>query len=222
MPPNRPYPSHYVTTYRCRDGALLTLRPIRPEDEPLLVRLHERLSAQTVYLRYLQVFKLSLRIAHDRLAQRCSIDYDRELALVADRTDPHTGAHEIIAVGRLIKKPGTEEAEFALLVTDQYQGAGLGSQVLRHLVAIAHQERLCRLTGIIHPENRVMQHLCEKLGFCLKCVGVQDFVQVVLELEPPLFPYYLAFRQCLFEFPNSGGGDHSLRESQKPEVFQSF
>lgn len=183
MPAIRPFPNHYVTAYLCRDGALLTLRPIRSQDESLLIRFHERLSAETVYLRYLQVLKLSLRVAHDRLARLCSIDYDREMALVADRTDPHTGAHEIIAVGRFIKKPGTAEAEFALMVADEYQGGGLGSKVLRQLVEIAHQERLCRLTGIIHPENRVMQHLCEKLGFCLKCVGLKDFVSAVLELE---------------------------------------
>jgi acetyltransferase len=84
-----------------KDGTAITIRPIRPEDEPLMVRLHEALSESSVHLRYFHAMKLSSRVAHERLTRICFIDYDREMALVADRWDPDAGRNEILAVGRL-------------------------------------------------------------------------------------------------------------------------
>ena len=81
----------------------MTIRPIRPEDEPMMVRFHEALSDRSVHFRYFHMINLSHRVAHERLTRICFIDYDREMALVAERTDPVTGSPEIIAVGRLIK-----------------------------------------------------------------------------------------------------------------------
>ena len=104
------------------------IRPIRPEDEPLLVAFHESLSERTVSLRYFHAMKLSTRVAHDRLTRICFIDYDREMALVAERQDPEVdGGREILGVGRLSKLHGTDEAEFALLVADRFQKHGLGT-----------------------------------------------------------------------------------------------
>src|SRR5271157_1922811 len=97
----RPYPTQYVAPWTAPDGLAVTIRPIRPEDEPLIVRFHEKLSENTVYLRYFQSLNLSRRIPHERLTRICFIDYDREMALVADYKDPETGEHEIIAMGRL-------------------------------------------------------------------------------------------------------------------------
>jgi len=183
-----PYPSQYVSVYPAKDGHLLTIRPIRSEDEPLLVHFHEQLSTESVYLRYLQVLKLSVRIAHDRLARRCAIDYDQEMALVAEQNDPQTGATEIVAVARFIKKPGKQEAEVALLVADHFQGVGLGTRLLQQLVEIARQEKLCRLTATIHPENCAMQHLCAKVRFSLQCAELRGLVRAVLELQAPVLP----------------------------------
>ena len=87
----RPYPTQYVAPWTAPNGLAVTIRPIRPEDEPLMVRFHEKLSEDTVYLRYFQSLKLSQRIAHERLTRICFIDYDREMALVADYKDPETG-----------------------------------------------------------------------------------------------------------------------------------
>src|SRR5262249_27737626 len=112
----RPYPSQYVTPWTLRDGSQVTIRPIRPEDEPLMVRFHEGLSERSVYFRYLHMIGLSQRIAHDRLTRVCFIDYARQIALVVER---RTGAGAaILAVGRLLKLRGTNEAEFAMLVAD--------------------------------------------------------------------------------------------------------
>ena len=89
------------------------------------------------------------------------------MALVADRRDPDAGEHEILAVGRLSILRGREEAEFALLVRDGYQGRGLGTELLRRLIGIGRDERLRRITADILKENRPMQQICRQLGFRL-------------------------------------------------------
>ena len=164
----RPYPHQYVAPCTLKDGTSITLRPIRPEDEPLLVKFHERLSERTVYFRYFGALKLSQRVAHERLTRICFQDYDRELALVADRKDPDTDEHRIMGVGRLTKTHGSSEAEFAVLVSDECQGKGLGTELLRRLLEVAREEKLSRVTGYILPENVEMARVCEKLGFQLR------------------------------------------------------
>jgi acetyltransferase len=163
----RPYPTQYVSSWTMKDGTEVTIRPIRPEDEPLIVKFHETLSERSVYMRYFHPMKLGQRVAHERLTRICFIDYEREMALVADHKDPETGTHEIIAVGRLSKSHGTNEAEFATLVSDRFQGKGLGTELLRRLLQVGRDEKLSRITADILPENLEMQRVCEKLGFYL-------------------------------------------------------
>jgi acetyltransferase len=164
----RPYPSRYIQSVTIKDGSQLTLRPIRPEDEPLLIVFHETLSESSIYLRYFHAMKLSQRVAHERLTRICFIDYDREMALVAERRDPQTGIRSILGVGRLSKLRGENTAEFAILISDRLQGLGLGTELLRSLVQIGRDEALDRIVGDILSENRVMQHICERLGFRLR------------------------------------------------------
>jgi acetyltransferase len=166
-PAIRPYPTQYAAPWTGRDGTAVLIRPIRPEDEPLMVRFHETLSERSVALRYFHAMKLSRRVAHDRLTRICFIDYDREMALVADREDPDGGGHAILGVGRLSKQHGVNEAEFALLVADRFQGQGLGSELLRRLLQIGRDEKLARITAEILPENVAMRRLCQKFGFKL-------------------------------------------------------
>ncbi|MDZ8054353.1 MAG: bifunctional acetate--CoA ligase family protein/GNAT family N-acetyltransferase [Aulosira sp. ZfuVER01] len=163
----RPYPTQYITPWTLKDGTLITIRPIRPEDEPIAVQFHKTLSEQSVYFRYFHLMKLSQRIAHERMMRLCFIDYDREMALVADYKNPTTGNHEILAVGRLSQSHGVREAEFALLVSDPYQRLGLGTEILRQLLHVGRNERIKRITADILPENVAMQRVCEKVGFRL-------------------------------------------------------
>jgi acetyltransferase len=167
-PAIRPYPTQYVATWTLKDGSPVTIRPIRPEDEPLMVQFHQTLSEHSVYFRYFHMIKLSQRVAHERLIRICFNDYDRELALVADRQDPQTSEHAILAVGRLSKRPGKNEAEFALLVGDPFQGQGLGSELLRRLLQVGRDERLDRIVADILPDNYAMQRICKELGFRLQ------------------------------------------------------
>jgi acetyltransferase len=178
----RPYPVQYVGPWTLRDGTPVTLRPIRPEDEPLMVTFHETLSARSVYLRWLHSLSLNQRIAHEQLIRMCFIDYDREMALVGEYTNPQTGQGEIIGVGHLIKTHGAHEAEIALLVTDQFQRKGLGTELLRRLIQFGHDENLQLLTGDILVENKGMQEVCRKLGFRLKYSPEARLVECELEL----------------------------------------
>jgi acetyltransferase len=164
--PIRPYPIEYVTTRKIA-GVQVTIRPIRPEDEPLMVNFHKTLSDRSVYLRYFGIVSLEKRIMHERLRRICFIDYDREIALVVDLKN-RDGPHQILGVGRLIKEHGTDEAEFAILVSDPWQGKGFGSELLKLLVQIGRKEDLRRITGRISQENTTMKAVSKQVGFTLR------------------------------------------------------
>ncbi|HEU5246626.1 MAG TPA: bifunctional acetate--CoA ligase family protein/GNAT family N-acetyltransferase [Candidatus Udaeobacter sp.] len=161
----RPYPAEYVTKRKV-GGVEVTIRPIRPEDEPLMVEFHKTLSDRSVYLRYFGIVSLQERIMHERLRRVCFIDYDREIALVVDLKN-RDGSHQILGVGRLIKEHGTDEAEFAILISDPWQGKGLGSELLKLLVQIGRRERLHRIIGHISAENITMKTVSKEVGFDL-------------------------------------------------------
>jgi acetyltransferase len=165
-PAIRPYPVQYVTPWKLKDKTPATIRPIKPEDEPLMVKFHETLSAESVYARYFSELKLTQRVAHERLTRICFNDYDREIALVAElKPSLDDAPGKIIGVGRLSKQPEVNEGEFAVLVSDEYHGRGLGAELLRRLIEIGRIEKLSRISGQVLAENHAMQHLCAKVGF---------------------------------------------------------
>lgn len=178
----RPYPVQYVGRWRTRASVEVLIRPIRPEDEPLLVKFHESLSERSIYLRYFRLLKLSQRIAHERLTRVCYIDYDREMALVVEHVDPKTQERRILAVGRLTKIHGTNAAEFAVLVTDEYQGQGIGTELLRRLVQVGRDERLALIVGDILPENTDMVAVCRRVGFRCEYSEAEGIVKAELRL----------------------------------------
>jgi len=181
-PAIRPYPIQYVQLWKMKNGNPVTVRPIRPEDEPLLVRLHQALSERTVYLRYFQPLKLSQRTAHERLTRICFIDYDREMVLAVEQKKKD-GSPEIIAIGRLSKLHGPgRDAELAVLVDDRYQGLGLGTELYRRLIAIAREEKLERVLSTILAENREMRAICQKLGFKMEADLDDGTIQAELRL----------------------------------------
>jgi acetyltransferase len=182
-PAIRPYPSAYVRDWRLPDGSAVTLRPIRPEDEPLVVAFHRTLSEQSVYFRYFHLMTLGHRIAHERLTRICFTDYDREMALVAERAGEHGAAAELLGVGRLSRIHDENAAEFAMLIADPWQRQGLGTALLGLLLEIGRQEGLERISAEILHENRGMQHVCRKLGFQLRPTAECVHAEISL-LEP--------------------------------------
>jgi acetyltransferase len=178
----RPYPTQYVSPWTMPDGTPVTIRPIRPEDEPLMVKFHESLSERSVYFRYFHAMQLTQRVAHDRLTRICFIDYDREMALVVFRKSEGTEESEILGVGRLTKVPGSREGEFAILVSDNWHHRGLGFELLKRLVDIGRDEKLTRIFGEILPENRDMLRVCDKLGFQHKYSSEDHVVRAEIAL----------------------------------------
>jgi acetyltransferase len=178
----RPYPSQYISRWTMRDGTEVLIRPIRPDDEPMVVDFHQTLSEQSVHLRFFHAMKLSQRTAHDRMVRICFNDYDREIALVAEYADPSTDARSILGVARLSRLHGTLDSEFSLLVSDRWHGLGLGTELLSRLIHVARDEKLQRILADILPENYVMQHVCEKVGFTLTRTMGADMVKARIEV----------------------------------------
>ncbi|HKW96485.1 MAG TPA: bifunctional acetate--CoA ligase family protein/GNAT family N-acetyltransferase [Bryobacteraceae bacterium] len=178
----RPYPVQYVSRWTMKDGAAVTIRPIRPEDEPMMVAFHERLSERSVYFRYFHLINLNQRTAHERLTRICFIDYDREMALVAERENPATNQHEILGVGRMTRLHGTGDAEMAILISDQFHRRGLGTELLRRLIEIGRAEKVERIVADILAENRGMQQVCERLGFRLDYQPEDGMVKAEIKL----------------------------------------
>ena len=178
-----PYPVQYVGQWTTKDGTPLTIRPIRPEDEPMMVAFHQRLSERSVYFRYFHLLNLGNARYIERLTRICFIDYDREMALVAERAGGPSGVSEILGVGRLTRTHGTNDAEMAILVSDDFHHRGLGTELLRRLIDVARREKVERITADILTENRTMQRICERLGFRLAYQAEDGTVKAEIRLN---------------------------------------
>jgi acetyltransferase len=154
----------YVSEFQARDGVSFIVRPIRPDDEPLMVDFHCHLSEETVYRRYFTPLRLDVRVAHERLLKRCLVDCHNELALVASYLD-ESGKPHLAAVARLIKIPGSNEAEVAFVVADQHQHHGLGTYLLDRIIDIARNEGIGALEAVVLTDNFSMRGLFRRAGF---------------------------------------------------------
>ncbi|MBA7626219.1 Peptidyl-lysine N-acetyltransferase Pat [subsurface metagenome] len=171
-----PYPARYVQPWRCKDGRTVVLRPVNPEDELLERGLLESLSEESLNYRFFYRLK---EITHDMLTRFCNIDYDREMAIVAEYTAG--GKRSNVGVGRLFIQPGGEIAEFAVLVADDFQGYGLGLKLCDLLIGIARDKGLRSIYGIVLNENTKMINLANRLSFNIERLSSEES-KVTLEL----------------------------------------
>ena len=171
-----PYPTRYVQPWRCRDGRVVLLRPIRPEDELLERELIAGLSEQSMRFRFFYLIK---DITHGMLTRFCNIDYEREMAIIGEYTS--NGKRRNVGVGRLMIQPGGETGEFAVLVADDFQGNGLGLKLADMLIGIAHEKKLKSIYGIALRDNTKMLRLAKKLGFMTQPYS-SDEIKIALEL----------------------------------------
>jgi acetyltransferase len=171
-----PYPTKYVQPWTCKNGRLLNLRPIKPEDEPLEAELLSNLSPDSSRFRFFITLKL---INHDMLTRFCNIDYDREIAIIAEYVNE--GKRRNVGVGRLIMDYNKDSAEYAVLVADDFQGEGLGLKLSDVLIGVARDKGLKTIYGIVLKDNVKMIGLCRKLGFSILPYSL-DEMKVVLEL----------------------------------------
>ncbi len=163
----RPYPLNYVIHSQLKDGTPIILRPIRPEDERLIVSLHKELSEKSVRQRYFEFMSLDERVAHERLIRICCTDYDREWTTVAEINGDNGKEKKIIGVARLFRVPGTRYARFSMIIIDSHHNQGVGTQLLKCLISIAKEEKIEMIDSRILSENTEMIKLCKNLGFTI-------------------------------------------------------
>ena len=157
----RPYPSEMEEEVARDDGRLFFLRPIVPEDEPILMQSFSRLHPEDIRMRFFAYMKT---LPHRYAARLCQIDYDREMALALTEHGP-AGTVPIHAVVRLFADPDNATAEFAIVVDPEVRGEGLGEFLMRRLIRHAKARCVGELFGEVLSENRPMRRLCAKLGF---------------------------------------------------------
>ncbi len=172
-----PYPSRYIIPWRLTDGQEVTLRPIRPEDEPLEEEMLTSLSERTMKERFFQTI---MGITHNMLTRFCNLDYDREMAIIAELKEGDK--KKIIAIGRLVIEPDTRNGEFAIVVQDSYQGKGLGFKLMDMLIGIAQDKYLYSIYGIVLSENERMLRATRRLGFVQQKLE-EGLTKVTLELN---------------------------------------
>ncbi|MCD6452992.1 MAG: bifunctional acetate--CoA ligase family protein/GNAT family N-acetyltransferase [Dehalococcoidales bacterium] len=171
-----PYPTKYIQPWRVRDGRQVLLRPIRPEDEPLERELIANLSPETSRFRFFHVLK---ETTHEMLNRFCNIDYDREMAIIAEYTS--NGKRRNVGVGRLLIEFGREIGEFAVVVADDFQGNGLGQKLVDMLIDVAQGKGLKSIYGVVLNDNKKMIGLGTKLGFIVERYSPEES-KLVLEL----------------------------------------
>jgi acetyltransferase len=159
----RPYPEKYRRRAALRGGGSVALRPIRPEDEPLWQRFLASCSFDSLHARFRYSFKLA---GHDMASRFCFIDYDREMAIVAELEGP--GERKLAGIGRLVADPDHEVAEYALLVADEWQGRGLGSLITEYCLEIAADWGVSRVTATTEHSNTRMLAVFRHFGFELR------------------------------------------------------
>lgn len=174
------YPKKYETLWRLRDGRTVLLRPIRSEDEPLWLEMFQNFSQQSIRYRF---FELINDTPHEIRIRYCNIDYDREIAIVAELTEE--GHRKIAGVVRLIMEPDKKMGEIAIIVADPWQNLGLGSKMMDHMIEICKDKKLEVVYGEMLKENCRAIDLMKRMGFTIQNLD-EDTVKVTLNLKEEL------------------------------------
>jgi acetyltransferase len=179
----RPYPKRLEQEVRLSDGTELLLRPIRPEDEPLIHAMFARLTPEDIRLRFFAPMKA---LSHQAAARMTQIDYDREMALVAVERGAD-GAPEIMGVVRISADPDNVRAEYAVLVRSDFKGHGLGWRLMNEILRYARERGLRVVHGQVLRENTTMLRICRELGF-VRRDDPDDPGVVEVEIDLERFP----------------------------------
>ena len=185
-----PYPAELVGEIRTTEGAVLHLRPIRPEDAAVLVEFHRGLSARSVYRRF---FSAHPTLSDKELARFTHVDYADRLALIA------LDGERLVAVARYERQPRSDEAEVAFVVADEYQHQGIGTLLLEHLAEAAWRRGITRFVAETLTENREMLHVFHQVGFPVTTVSESGVTTVRFPIEPD--ETYLAARSARHSGP---------------------
>ncbi len=173
-----PYPKKYETRWKMRNGEEVLLRPIKPEDEPLWLEMFQGFSEESIRYRFFQVIRDT---PHEVRVRYCNIDYDREIAIVPELT--RDGKRRILGVGRLSIEPDGKTGELAIIVTDEFQGLGLGTKLVDHVLDIAYEMGVEKVYSLMLTDNYRARSLMQRMGFELSFSN-DGTVEGTLQLRP--------------------------------------
>jgi len=151
-----PYPKHLESVETTRDGTVVALRPVRPEDEPLLQDLFAHMSREDVRLRF---FAAMRELSHPLAERFTHLDYECEMAVLAE----HGG--ETLGVARYFACPDRRTAEFAVAVRSDWKGHGIGYVLMHRLIDVARSAGIGEMVGDVLTENKPMLAMCRDFGF---------------------------------------------------------
>jgi acetyltransferase len=155
-----PYPKKQETQWTLKNGQEILLRPIKPEDEPMWLEMFQSFSDDSIRYRFFQMLKDT---PHELRVRYCNIDYDREIAIVAELNQE--GHRKILGVSRLSMEPGGKSGELAFIIVDKWQGFGLGTKMVDYVLEIAKEMRIEQIFVIMLPDNYRALNLAKKMGF---------------------------------------------------------
>ncbi|MEM2337745.1 MAG: GNAT family N-acetyltransferase [Candidatus Bathyarchaeia archaeon] len=172
-----PYPKKYETLWRMRDGKTVLLRPIKPEDEPLWLEMFQNFSEESIRFRFFQIIKDT---PHEVRVRYCNIDYEREIAIVAELNDG--GRRRILGVVRISLEPDRKKGEIAFIIADPWQGLGLGTKMVDYAIEIAKEMGVETIYAIMLPDNVKAVNLLKNMGFTIK-VQEDGNLKAILNLQ---------------------------------------
>jgi acetyltransferase len=172
-----PYPKKYETLWLLKNGLEVLLRPIKPEDEPMWIEWFQSLSEETIRYRFFQMLKDT---PHEVRVRYCNVDYDREVALVAEIVE--NGKRKILGVSRLSVEPDGKHGEMAFIVSDYWQGLGLGTKLVDYSLDIAKEKGVESVYAIMLQDNYRAISLTKKMGFAIEYLS-DGTVKATLDLK---------------------------------------
>ena len=182
-----PYPKKYETLWTLKNGNEVMLRPIKPEDEELWLEMFKNFSEEAVRYRFFQILKDT---PHEVRVRYCNIDYDREMAIVAEIAQE--GKKKILGVSRISIEPNGKTGEMAFIVADKWQGQGLGTKMVDYLLEIAKEMGVEEVYSIMLSDNQRALHLTQKMGFQIEYLpdgnvkGTLSLKEEIREPKPQL------------------------------------
>ena len=168
-------PPHWAADVVLADGSTVHVRPITPMDADALVDFHSRLSPRTIHFRF---FSPRPRLSPREIERFTTVDHDDRVALVAEL------GHELVAVARYDRLPGTSAAEVAFVVGDGHQGRGVGTLLLEHLAAAARERGITRFFADTLPDNRRMIGVFRDAGWATSAKLEDGVVRIEFAIEP--------------------------------------
>lgn len=175
----RPYPKEYEEQFTMRNGRDVFIRPIKPEDEPAHFEFLSKISPEDIRFRF---FGSVRELPHSEMARLTQLDYDREMAFVAQALVEETGEMETLGVVRTGTDPSNEEAEYAILVRSDLKGQKLGWKLLNKMIEYTRKRGTTYFVGQILRQNRTMLDMVKSMGFEAKSIPDEDIVEVRLKL----------------------------------------